>query len=507
MTKRFAPWIVFSAFFLYLTASAVGLPLRSGGFNLTEFRRLPVSVQGRVQPFDSAARMALLRIRGSATVPLDGGQAQQSRATALDADQWLLEVLAKPDLADTRKIFPVDNRDLLARLSLKPAARGTTYCAFRDFASEVGTIGGQTQRIAKLKAADRAAWERDLLALQGRLVMYERLKNSVQPNSLLQREAKGKPVAFDFAGELASYRTDLAEAVRIAARRKSGGTELLDPATEQRIRAFSGSFLGVSRIGLLGMIPPLPADSRDHWNNTGTVIIESARGGRLPLPVAYVAAMTSAFAQGQPQVFNDRLVKYRRWLVSNGLAPEVRQAGYETFYNVFQPFVRAMALYAVGLILLGAAWGARSTTAYRSALMLVVLAFALHTTGLVFAIKLAGRPSLMTFAGWAAVLASLVVAWFWRRGVGTAAAAAMAMTVIVAAHRFAPGGAVALFRNGFDITLLGAILVTAAALGAIGVRTRWSRSNSVTRRNGNQTQTRDGVAPLGPRVARRGASV
>jgi hypothetical protein len=107
-TKRFVPWVVFATFVVYVAASAFQLPLhRSGGFNLTDFRRLPVSVNGRVQPIDSVARIGLRLIRGSDTVQLGIPKRQRGQPTTLDPSEWLLEVLAKPDAADTRKIFPL----------------------------------------------------------------------------------------------------------------------------------------------------------------------------------------------------------------------------------------------------------------------------------------------------------------------------------------------------------------------------------------------------------------
>ena len=109
--------------------------------------------------------------------------------------------------------------------------------------------------------------------------MYERLKNSVQPNSLLQMQANGKPVAFNFLQELDKFRIDMQEAVRIAGRRKNGGTERLDVPTEQRIRSFSALFNIVSRLAILAAIPPVhPAGicSPRAVKKTGSV-----RGGSL----------------------------------------------------------------------------------------------------------------------------------------------------------------------------------------------------------------------------------
>ena len=482
MARRFVPFIVFGVFVLYLAAPLKGLIAGPGdGFDLAAFRQLPVSVNGRVQPFDTAALISLQRIRGTNTVPAAAGQGRANGRT-IPADAWLLEVLAKPEAADARPIFPVRERALLAKLSL-PATRGaaTTYLAFQDVRTKVAAVSKETERIAKMKDADRAPWERELLTLRAKLIAYERLKNSVQPNSLLQHEAKDAPVAFAFADELASYRNDLSDAHRIAERKRAGGTERLAVDTEQRLRTFSGKFEGVSRIGLVAMVPPRnPGDPREKWATTGTAIVESANGKRLSPSVAYVAGMTSAFAQGKPRVFNETLAKYGRWLTVQGYAPVVRQARLEAIYNALQPFARAIAIYAVGLVLLGVAWYAGSRTLRRSALPLVPLAFALHSAGLVFAFQLAGRPSGLTLAGWALALASLVLA-VWRRSAGVAAAAAIGLVALAASFALTPGGGAVIVRNVLTIDLLAAVAAAAIALGAAGAWDRLATSGARSR--------------------------
>ena len=505
MIKRFVPWIVCGVFLLYLAASAVSRPLQPGSrFDIARFARLPVSLAGRVQPFDSVAQVALSRIRGSAFVPVS--LAKQSHGGVLDANEWLLEVLAKPDAADARKIFPIAEPKLIEKLSLKPppspasegdpaearprrspfeskrteagAASRPAYYAFQELAAKGTEIGKETKRIAGQKPEQRAPWERELLGLQMQLSTYERLKNSVQPNSLLQLQAKGRPVVFNFAQELNKFRVDMQEAVRIARRRKNGSTERLDAPTEQRIRTFAGLFQGVSRLSVLAAVPPAGANPRAPWTNTGTAIVDCARGGRLSPSIAYVAGIVSTFAAGDAAGFNERVTKYERWLASNGLSAQVRQAGYETFYNVFQPFVRAVFAYGVGLVLLVAAWRTRSKAAYRSALMLVGLGLALHAMGLAFALTLGGQPGFATFAGWAVALIALVAGWFRRSHAGTATAAVTGFVVLMLAFVFTAGGAASLARNVLDIRFLAALVLTAGAIGLAAIVRRSRTTNS-----------------------------
>ena len=84
------------------------------GFHAREFGKLPVLMNGRFQPFDSVARNSLLQIRTKQTVyETDDGKAQ-----TLSAMDWLLEVMMKPETADDRKVFRIDNNEVTELLKL-----------------------------------------------------------------------------------------------------------------------------------------------------------------------------------------------------------------------------------------------------------------------------------------------------------------------------------------------------------------------------------------------------
>jgi len=304
MTKVLLPCIV---------VAASALPLPGGahsGFDLTAFGRLPVSANGRMESFDSVARTALVKIRGEATT---------------DPTMWLLEVLAKPDTADTRRVFLVKSKELLDKLQLQAASDGTNHYSFKDFGSKASAINDQAKQLASVKASDRAPWQEELIALREKLILYERLKNSLLPNTRLQQDAKGKPITFDFAAELARYRTDLDEALRVDAGRRRGSPERLAVPVEMRIRTFARLFQVVSSTGMLAVVPPpRPTRSGTDWKNLGTIIVNSARGQKVPAPVTFYAGMASAFAQDKPEAFNAQVAQYREWLAANDV--EVRKA-------------------------------------------------------------------------------------------------------------------------------------------------------------------------------------
>ena len=80
---------------------------------------MPVLLEGRVQPWDSVAKNTLLMFRGKASVvasekPVEElSFAEKRKAPKLTPTEWLLEVMTRPEAADTRHIFRVDKQVLL----------------------------------------------------------------------------------------------------------------------------------------------------------------------------------------------------------------------------------------------------------------------------------------------------------------------------------------------------------------------------------------------------------
>ncbi len=476
MMKRVIPWTIFAVFVASVAASALGWRATSrDGFDLGAFGRLPVSFGGRVRPMESVGRMGLLQVRGTVDIPLGQGDARWAiGGDRLSSTEWLLEVLVKPDVADTRRVFPVGDPTLVSKLHLEPAADAAGYFTFKELSPHDAEISNEANRIGKILPAKRAAWEQEAFALRLRLASYERLKNSLQGNSLLQQEAKGAPLQYDLAALLTTYRANLAEAAKVALRRQRGGAGALDNQKALDMMAFARPFTAVSRIGVIAMIPPQRAgDSRDGWKNMGEVIVNSARTARLPAPVTQLAAITSEFAHGNPATFNRLVDVYGRWLSANGLGPALSRARYESFYNLLQPYAKAIALYLVALLFICGSWAGRSTTLYRSGLLVAALAIALHSAGLMLDMMLTGRLpvfgplALMALVSWAVAVGAFIFersSWSSGRGSALAIGAAAALLTLVAANAMTPAGLTLVVAEILSVPFAVAVLLSLIVL-------------------------------------------
>src|SRR5215469_8554396 len=91
-------------------------PPQEKTFAFSQFGKLPVVFNGRVQPMDSLARNSLLQIREKEEANLEPWKGMS--AHLIPASQWLAIVMMDPATADQWPVFRVDNPELIALLKL-----------------------------------------------------------------------------------------------------------------------------------------------------------------------------------------------------------------------------------------------------------------------------------------------------------------------------------------------------------------------------------------------------
>jgi hypothetical protein len=107
--RKWMPWAITLVFAGWAIGNLAPQKDKSP-FHITEFAKLPVLLEGRVQPLDSVARNTLLLIRGKSTLAIEpegsmGGIERSMKTKRMPAIEWMLEGMTRPDVADTRKVF------------------------------------------------------------------------------------------------------------------------------------------------------------------------------------------------------------------------------------------------------------------------------------------------------------------------------------------------------------------------------------------------------------------
>ncbi|HEU6446879.1 MAG TPA: cytochrome c biogenesis protein CcsA [Verrucomicrobiae bacterium] len=448
--KKFFPIILVVAMLAWVLSGLYQTPEKN--FHTRDFGRLPVLTGGRFQPFDSLARNSLLQIRARQTVPVE----ENGKTHTMSATAWLMEVMMKPADADERKIFRIDNGEVLALLKLPEHDK---YYSFRQLMPSLDEINKQADRIENIDSAQRTVFESQLMKLYEALDLYQRLQVSLKP-----------PASDDFAAELNLYQQSIAPGVAAIQAREAGKN--FDTNAFNTLVTLMSGYQTVARFAIPLAIPPTDTKTpKFMWQNVGTNLMQTARTGEINPATKYYAQMVSAYRADAPADFNSAVAAYKLWL-SDRYTPQVRKASQEFFFSSFQPFYKALVIYVLALILALCSWFNLSEWLRRSAFYLIGLAWVIHTFGLVFRMYLEGRPpvtnlySSAIFIGWAAVILGMILEKIYRDGVGCVVAAFVGfVTLIIAQNLALSGDTMEMMRAVLDTNFWLATHVVVVTLG------------------------------------------
>ena len=402
-------------------------------FAFGEFGQLPIVYNGRVQPLDSLARNSLLQLREKQMLNLEPWKDWYAKPKIIPAIEWLANLTMNPQAADAWPVFRVDNPELITLLKLpeknEAQHQDGKHYSWNQIAPSLDAFDKENERIEKVEATQRNAYEHAVIKIHERLVLYLRLKNTVQPQD-----------AQDWTQELSDYEK-LIPAANAAVRAQQAGQKF-DEATLNQFAGFTQAFQRMSDFEPPLIIPP---QSGTDWTRTGDALINAMRDGKIDPSVKAYAAMADAFKSGNVAGFNSALADYRAMLVPN-FSREIKKARAEVFFNQMQPFYNAMVIYVLAGLLAIFSWFNLSETLRRSAVWLIGLAFLIHTTGLIYRMVLEGRPpvtnlySSAIFIGWGAVILGIILEKFYKNGIGAVVSAGMGFITLIIAHNLSLDG-------------------------------------------------------------------
>jgi hypothetical protein len=161
--------------------------------------------------------------------------------------------------------------------------------------------------------------------------------------------------------------------------------------------------------------------------------------GDIPYPAMIYGRLISAYRNGNADEFNKVLREYSRYL--EGTIPqEVHRTRLEFVFSQAQPFLQAMVLYLIVLLCALLSWLKWPKTLGKTALILLLLSFLIHTAGLSQECILQGRPpvtnlySSAIFVGWGSVLLCLFLERFYQNGIGSVCASAIGFVTLLIAQ-------------------------------------------------------------------------
>lgn len=448
--KKYFPHLLIVVCVLWLFASWRS-PKNARGFNAEGFGRFPVLVEGRIKPIETAARNALLIMRGKQT--FRQGATGDGKEIKLTAVEWLMDVVMRPSVADDYKVFLITNPDVLGAAGLD-STQGKFF-SLNQLKSKAVDLGEQARTISSVAPELRNPFQKELLKLTGNLLLYQRLRHSLHRDETTE-----------FSRELGLYQGAIKPGIEAVQNRQAGQAH-----NEQDLKLISDFFNQYSFLAESAYLYPVPHAMDQQWQTIGSSLLATMKSGTLDPAVSFYAAIVDTYRKNDVPGFNNAVERYKNYLESNfgGFLSKVQS---ESVFNHLEPFYKAMVFYVLVFILALLSWMTWSGPLGRAAFYLLVLAFIVQTAGLGWRMYLQGRPpvtnlySAAVFVGWGAALLGIFLERLFRNGIGSITAAVMGfLTLLVAHHLSGDGDTMEMLRAVLDTNLWLATHVVVVTLG------------------------------------------
>ena len=396
-------------------------------FNMEAFAELPVQVGGRIKPLDSVARNTLLILSARQKVVTDEG-------LTLSPIEWFLDLTMRPELADTYPVFKIEFPDDLGLVGL--AEQGERYYSFNEllpFSEELRRLHGEINPDPEL----RSPYEKQIADINNGLMRYHRVMHSLHPIGGAERLDR---LVDEYQSYLATIQPGMVEL------RKQQAGEEFDGALLKRFITFADDYLKLSTTAYLRVVPPPPpVDPLEDWKNIGLELLDVMKGDPLSPYVTSYASLTMAYRSGDAAQFNREVSELRERFIAD-FPGDISRVHYERVFNALQPFYISMQLYVLIFLAVCISWLRWPKELAKAAFWVLVLAFLIHSFGLLSRMYIQGRPpvtnlySSAVFVGWGAVLLGILIEKFFKNGIGAAMASLVGFCTLIIAHHLAMTG-------------------------------------------------------------------
>jgi len=393
--EKLFPWLagalaILAAVFMALPSAKVG------GMDIESFARIPVLEGGRVKPLDSVARNTLLMIRSQQSFRFNG--------RSISADEWILDAMFRPQVADTQPIFVINDPEVLGLMGMQQT--NNRYFSWTAMGPYLGEIERQAQAAQPVDSKQRTRFQSAIVNLYDRMYMYHRIKNTLQVEGM-----------------------------------NGLGAELMGTAGPDQAQRFQT----LAQYAMFRPLAPGKGQHPDAWQSVGEALHVAPAGAAQHPALAPMARIGAAWASQDAAGFNQALADLRA--LTQTTRPEAQsQAENERLFNRAEPFTMGMMIYIFALLTLFVSWLWKREILQPSAFALLIAGGIVHTLGLASRVILQGRPpvtnlySSAVFVGWGIVILGIVLERMYRKGFATAVAAAAGFASLIIAHHLAQDG-------------------------------------------------------------------
>ncbi len=339
---------------------------------------------------------------GNAPTAIRSGTTKDRKLPAM---RWLMDVIARPKIAEGHRVFKIDNPDVLVVFNFRARASGCYSVA--ELRPKIDEFNRQVKLASKIPTKERNVFQRKLMDLDSRIKTFTIVAAAFTPMDFpeIPSETEFKQDPDAATAKLMEVKQFFDMIPKFKANLQFG-----EPASA------------------------VPNFAKNDWETFADAVHESYREriakGTRSAALTALAEIFDQYAVNQPKEFNAAVDNYQKLLDHEyPHAADLRKTSAEAYFNHARPYFYDIGVYIFALVLAMASFAVWQTGLNRTAFWLLCLAFVIHTASLIFRIYITERApatnlySVAIFAGWGCCLMGLVMERIFKFGIGNVVAA------------------------------------------------------------------------------------
>ncbi len=448
----FAFFLVLSFCFLLSTTTSAQefCPLDGGAIpkpkevkSLGTFKKIPILEEGRVKPLDTYARNILLRFSGRSSLNKE------------EAIYFLARLLFAPETTRADKIFLINHPAIPEALGIEPEKK--RRYSFAQIEPQLSKLQELAVAADHIEEKERDVVENEIMRLYSNMELYAGLSlnftftlphpdftiaNSENLSALgLQ---KGQPVSFLDLALRADALNQLAQPLSM------GGSENWSDAQKEIFTVMNNLFnWGESYQSLLFTIIPSYRPADERWYSPWDAISQEFQDEQCRLEIISLSDLLLSYWSGDQLKFDLAAKGFAQSVTKrvNAQNPQALQhLSLEVFFNRLGLFTFAKIFYLLAFFAFLFSFIVTKPILRLSAFSLVLLAFAIHLSGLITRVLILQRPPVSNlyetfiFVGFIAVLTGILIELIQKQWLGILVSSVCGFIFLTIAGKFGMEG-------------------------------------------------------------------
>ena len=387
---------------------------------LDQFKRILIADQGRIKPFDSFSKSTLLKISG------------QSKKH----NQWLKEALFRPQDANEKDVFLIENPELKEALNLDLKKKRFSF-------NELDKVSEKLFKLSTQEAGS-GLLQKQIEILKSNFDSYLNITNSflfaIENPAFTVSQATQKALTLEKQKNslynIITKSQELSEAIAQVNTNNNVSKEqkdLLDLSLRvfswvENFKSFDEIFKSSSKLSIISL-------DKNNWLNPWQAIYQKDSDAKASLWLLNQAYLNRV----NQEAFNQTLKLYNKQILENSNYSSLLIEA-EILYNKLNPFKYALIFYFIAFILLFIL--KNNTIAYS----LGITAFSFNSIGLILRMLIMQRPPVSNiyetfiFIAWAIALIGLVIYLLEKNKIGLILSNLSGFALLLISFKFAAEG-------------------------------------------------------------------